>query len=138
MSNLCNMKGFTIIELAVTMTIVSILTALAVNMYSAQERNGRRMDGLNTIIAVSLAEERYRTTNSLYGTLAQAWSGVTASPAGYYTLSISNVSSTSYTISAQAQGNQANDAQNGTSCSTLQLAVSNGTVTKSPSTCWPN
>jgi type IV pilus assembly protein PilE len=130
-------SGFTLIEVMISLLIVAILATIAINSYRAQTRKGRRSDGINTIFSISLAEERHRSNNAQYGTLAQVWGGITASPQGYYSLSITNTSATGYTISAQAQGAQANDTENGTSCTTLQLTASSGTITKSPSVCWP-
>lgn len=130
--------GFTLVELIIGLLIISILSIAAIKIYSNQVLRARRMDGINAILAISLAEERYRANNASYGTLAQAWNNVSSSSEGYYTLSITNVSATSYTINAVAQGNQANDAVNGTSCTTLVLAASNGTLSKTPAVCWPN
>jgi type IV pilus assembly protein PilE len=130
-------KGFTLIELVITILIISILTVIAISLYTSQVRKGRRLDATNTLSEISLAQERYRSTNSQYGTINQVWGGVTTTTGGYYTLTISNVGSTAYTIAAQAVGDQANDSVDGTSCSTIQVSLSNGTITKSPSTCWP-
>jgi type IV pilus assembly protein PilE len=130
-------NGFSLLELMIVVTIVGILLVLAVVIYSSQVKQGRRADGIDSLNAMSLAEEQYRSNNLQYGTLAQVWSGVTSSTGGYYTLSISNVSATGYTLTAAAQGNQASDAEGATSCASLQLAVSNGTVTRTPSICWP-
>ncbi len=130
-------QGFTLIELAITILIISILTILATNLYTPFVRKGRRMDATNTLFAIQLAEERYRSNNTQYGTLAQAWGGVTATPQGYYTLAISNVGATTYTITATAVGGQANDTENGVSCTPLTLTLSSGTITQSPATCWP-
>lgn len=131
-------NGFTLIELMMTVLIVSIITIVASNIYTSYVRKGRRIDAINALLSISLAEERYRTNNALYGTLAQVWSGVSASSENYYTLAISNVSASAYTLTATATGDQANDAVNGTSCTTLTLAVSNSTITKTPTVCWPN
>lgn len=130
--------GFTLVELLITLLIISVATVVAIWTFSDQVRRGRRVDGINALLSISLAEERYRSNNTTYGTLAQVWGGVTTSAEGYYTLAISNLSATSYTISATGVGNQANDAADGTSCGVLTLAVSNGTVTKSPAVCWPD
>lgn len=127
----------TLIELMIVLAIVSILVVVTINVFSRYALKGRRIDGINAILSISLAEERYRSTHSLYGTLSQAYSGVSASPLGYYSLAVSNVTATTYTITATAQGNQASDASNGTSCSTLTLAYSSGVFTKTPSICWP-
>lgn len=130
-------KGFTIVELIIAVLIIAILAALAIAIYTLQVKQGRRADGVNALISMSLAEEQYRMTNLQYGTLAQVWSGVTASTGGYYTLAISGVSGTGYTLTATAQGAQAGDTEGSTSCATLQLTMSSGTLTRTPAICWP-
>jgi type IV pilus assembly protein PilE len=130
-------KGITAIELMIALAIVAILAVIAVVIYTSQVRQGRRADGIDSLTSLSLAEERYRANNLTYGTLAQVWSGVTTSKGGYYVLSITNVSATNYTLTATAQGDQASDADGATSCTSLQLNVSSGTITKTPSICWP-
>jgi type IV pilus assembly protein PilE len=137
MKNLTNQKGFTLIELMTTVLILGIIALISANIYSGYVRKGRRVDAVNSLLSMSLAEERYRSSNASYGTLAQAWNNQSTSQEGFYTLAISNVSSTAYTLTATAVGNQVNDAENGTSCSTITLSVSNGTITKSPAACWP-
>ena len=130
-------NGFTLIEMTITVGIVAILAVIASEIYLSQVTKGRRADGMDTISSISLAEERYRSANATYGTLAQVWNGVTASPGGYYTVAISNTSATAYTITATGTGTQATDTENGTDCSSLVFAVSNGTVTQTPAVCWP-
>lgn len=130
--------GFTLIELLITLLIISIAVVAAIWVFSDQVKRGRRVDGINALLSISLAEERYRSNNSTYGTLNQVWGGVTSSAEGYYTLAISNLSATTYTITATAVGNQATDTADGASCATLSLAVNAGTVTKSPAACWPD
>lgn len=129
--------GFTLLELIIALLIVAILSAIAVEVYSSQVRKGRRSDGTNAINSIALAEERYRTSNTTYGTIAQVWNNVTNSNGGYYTLTITNTSATGYTITATAVGDQANDTENGTTCTPLQLVVLNGSISRTPSTCWP-
>lgn len=131
-------NGFTLIEVAVAITIIAITAVIAIQLFTAQARKGRRVDGINSILAISLAEERYRSNNSQYGTLAQVNNSVSTSTEGYYTLAISNVSATAYTITATGVGDQANDIEGATACSPLSFAVSNGTTTKSPAACWPS
>lgn len=130
-------NGFTLIELLMALAILAILSTIAITSYTSYVRKGRRTDGLHTLLAMSLAEEKYRMSNNTYGTLAQVWGGVSTSPQGFYTLSISNVSATAYTLTATATGNQANDSDSGTSCTSLVLTVSNGTTTQTPANCWP-
>lgn len=124
-------------ELIIAMAILSIIATVAVGSYTSYVRKGRRIDAVNVLLSISLAQEKYRASNTSYGTLAQVWSGVSASPEGYYTIAISNVTASSYTLTATAVGDQASDSASGTSCSTLTLSMSNGTITKTPSQCWP-
>jgi len=114
-----------------------VTTLIALYYYSDKVKRGRRMDAINALMSISLAEERYRDSNSTYGTIAQVWGGVTTSEEGYYTLAISNVAATTYTVTATGTGTQTSDAVNGTSCATLTLAMSAGTITKTPAACWP-
>jgi type IV pilus assembly protein PilE len=137
MGNTMRSRGFTFLELMITVAIIAILAVIASNIYLSQVQKSRRADAMDTISAITLAEERYRSTNSTYGTLAQVWASVTATPGGYYTVAITNTSATSYTVTATGVGTQASDAENGTSCSALVFAVSNGTVTTTPAVCWP-
>jgi type IV pilus assembly protein PilE len=129
--------GFTMIELLVVIFIVAIISMVAVNTYRTFGMKSKRADGINAILNLQLAEERYRSNNTTYGTLAQL-SGSATSPQGYYSLAISNVTATTFTITATGQGNQANDNESGTACSPLVLAVSGTTVTQTPTSCWPS
>lgn len=129
-------NGFTLMELMIAIAIVSILSVVAITIYTPYIRKGRRMDGINTLLAISLAQEHYRSNNSQYGTLAQVWTGTT-SPEGYYTLAVSGASATGYTLTATAVGTQSADSVNGVSCNVLTFTMSAGTVTKAPATCWP-
>jgi type IV pilus assembly protein PilE len=130
-------NGFTLIEMVIAVALVCILTTISVMSYISYVRKSRRTDAINSLLSISLAEERYRSNNATYGTLAQAWGGVTTSQGGYYTLAISNVSATAYTITATATGNQANDSANGTSCASMVFSMSSGTISKTPAACWP-
>ncbi len=132
-----NITGFTLIELVITLGIVAIIATISTEIYLTQVQKGRRADAMDTLSSIALAEERYRSSNTTYGTLAQVWGGVTTTPGGYYTMAISAVNGTGYTITATAVGNQTNDAENGTACNSLVFAVSNAAITKTPSVCWP-
>lgn len=128
--------GFTLIELLIVVSIVAILGLIGTAIYSSQVLKGRRADAINSLLVISLAEERYRSKNSTYGTLAQVGQSST-SPQGYYTLATSNIAATTYTITATAVGSQANDKDGSTSCSTITFSMSAGTITKTPAECWP-
>ncbi len=129
-------KGFTLIELMVAVAVVGILATIAVSSYRSYSIKGNRTEAMTTLLSIQLAEEDYRTRNSTYGTIAQVWNNIQTTTSGKYNLAITVNTATAYTITATAQGSQTSDAENGTSCTTLTLAVSNGTVTKTPTACW--
>lgn len=129
--------GYTVVELMVALVIAGIITVVAVASFSSNVLQGRRIDATDMLLSISLAEEQYRASNTTYGTLAQVWGGVSTSPQGYYTVAITNVTATSYTLTATGVGNQANDVSGSTSCATITLAMSAGTLTKTPAACWP-
>ena len=131
-------KGFTIIELMIVVVIVGILAKVAISSYSTYIRKSRRADAVNTLMAMSMAEERYRANNSTYGTLAQVWNSVTTSNQGFYTVAISNVTATSYTITATGTGTQTSDTEGATACNSLVLTYSSGSITNTPAVCWPS
>jgi len=132
-------QGFSLIELVMAILILTVIIGMASAVYFKQARSGRRMDGINTIMAISLAEEQYRSYNAAYGALATVWTMGSTTPQGFYTLAVSNVSATSYTVTATGVGDQVNDTSSGTSCSPLVLTVNNatGTQTQTPAVCWP-
>jgi len=137
MKNHRKIFGFTVIEMLITVVILGILAAVAVGLYAPYSLKSRRADGVNAILNIQLSEERYRSTNSTYGSLAQLGLSTT-SPQGYYTLTTSNVGATTYTITATGTGTQANDTEGATACSPLVLTVSGTTSTPTPAACWPS
>ena len=133
-------KGFTIIELMIVLAIVAILVALALPSFQDVVRKSRRSDAMNAILNIHLAQERHRVNNVTYGTLSELGmvaAGVEklASPDGYYVLTITNLTATTYTIAGEAQDDQTNDA-----CKIFTLAFSAGNIIKTTTpinaTCW--
>ena len=129
-----NIKGFTLTELMIVVAIVAILATISIMIYSKESLRANRIDAINTLISISLKEEKYRSSNTQYGTLAQVWGGVSTTSEGHYTLAITNVGSTSYTITATATGSQTSDS----GCTSLVLTYSSGTLTRTPASCWPS
>ena len=52
-------NGFTLIELLIVIAVVGILATIAVAVYGPFVLEGRRSDGINALLSLSLAEERY-------------------------------------------------------------------------------
>jgi type IV pilus assembly protein PilE len=129
--------GFTFVELVIVLVIIGILTIFIMPAFKDQIRKSRRYDGTSTLMSIVSAEEQYRMKNTSYGTLANAWGGVTTSPEGYYNLSITGNTSTAYVLTATAaSADQALDDEAGVNCATLTITVSGLSTTKTPAACW--
>ena len=116
-------KGFTLIELMVTVAIVGVIAGIAYPSYLKSMQKGRRADAKGALTQASQAMERcYSTYGTYNNTSCAEVSALTTgfnSPKSYYTLSATE-NGTSYTVSATAVsgGPQAND----TGCTVMNLS----------------
>lgn len=124
-------KGFSIVEILIVLVILAILVIALTPAYQSYQIRSNRSDAIKSILAIQIAQEKYRITSTTYGSLANVWSG-TASYSGYYTMGVSGNTASAYVITAAALGAQTSD----TGCTTLTLTTANGTATKSPVSCW--
>ena len=60
------MRGFTLIELMITVAIVAILAAIAIPSYQDSIWKGKRAEAKAAILKALQAEERYYTQNNTY------------------------------------------------------------------------
>ena len=130
-------KGFTLIELVVVIAIVALLAALAVPSFLDSVRKSRRSDAMETIMNIQLAQEKWRASDTDYGTLVEmGFTNPQVSPKGYYSVALSSVSATGYTITATALSPQTSDY-----CGNLVLTNTAGVIAKTASggeddLCW--
>lgn len=101
-------KGFTLIEIIITMAILGILAAIAIPAYDRQSMKQRRSDGIIALTTAQGEMERYRSDNGIYAT---AGTSTTTSPRGYYTIATPTITNAgeNYSITATAVGVQIAD-----------------------------
>jgi type IV pilus assembly protein PilE len=137
--------GFTLIELMVTVAIVSILATIAVTSYSSQVLKSRRTEAKSALLDLAGREERLFSTINAYSSDASFLGYATASTPmtninfgnRYYqlTATVPTANPTTYVLTANPVGNQVND----TTCGSLgvnQLGVQTVTGTGTVATCW--
>lgn len=124
-----NKRGFTLIELMITVAIVGILAAIALPSYQNSVMKSRRADAKSSLMEFANIMERHATVNNSY--LPNP--AYTPQHTEYYTISITSNTGSAYTLTAAPIGSQADD-----ECGTLTLS-SDGTRTSGAtdnSICW--
>lgn len=127
--------GFTLIEVMITVAIVSILAMVAFPTFMDGFRKGRRAEAFAALSAVQLAQERWRANSPTYAdNLSNAPTATppglnlpaTSTPSGYYAISLSGVGADGYTALATAVSStsQAKD----TRCKVLGARMAGGNI----------
>lgn len=148
--------GFTLVEMMITVVILSILTTIAIPAYTSEVRKSRRTDARSALLDLASREERYFSTTNTYTSsptdlaygAGTTWPAAPGMPVGngYYTVVVNITAAqptatppvlAGYTITATPAGTQTGDTQ----CTTFTVdQVGNQTATgsgTSPSTnCW--
>lgn len=132
-----NARGFTLMELMVTVAIIAILSALAVPAYSKYAMRGRRSDAINALMAAAAAQEKFYFLNNRYATTAEL--NLTTSSERYYNITVDQTTnldtSAGYTLLAVPVpgGPQAAD----TDCAAFKLDAQGArTPSPDPNACW--
>ncbi len=133
-------RGFTLIELMVTIAIAIILISIAVPNYRAYVQRANRSDATAALLRLAAAQEKFYIQNNTYSTdLSAAGLGMPSTNNEYYDLSVAagagglTVGYTA-TATAKAGARQADDAD----CQsfTINERGVRGSSPKPPETCW--
>jgi type IV pilus assembly protein PilE len=136
--------GFSLLELLVTVAVISILATIAVTSYSSQVQKSRRTEAKSALLDLAGREERlFSTTNSyssdeaFLGYATAAGTPMTNMPFGngYYQLTAVAPTASTYTLTANPVGQQAGDTACG-SFSVNQLGVQTVSGTSTAAICW--
>jgi type IV pilus assembly protein PilE len=76
-----NGRGFTLIELMITVAVVAILTAVAFPSYQEHIRKVKRTEGKSALLKAAQLQERFYTSNGAYSTDLAPLFGLTAGTA---------------------------------------------------------
>lgn len=125
-----NSRGFTLIELMIAVVILGILASVAYPSYTAHVDRTRRTDGHTALLETATHLEHYFGENYRYSGATLSNLGLSGtSSEGFYTITLTTLTDTTYLITASPTGAQAND-----SCGDLTLT---NTFAKGPSeACW--
>jgi type IV pilus assembly protein PilE len=136
-------RGFTLIEVMITMAILAILAAVAVPAYFDSVRKSRRADAITALSAIAQKQENWRSNNPTYTTdLSTAGLNVPNPSSGYYTLAVTIPAGASSAVAFSATATRAGSQISDAACGNLTLAASAGQFTYSStgaqpsSRCW--
>ena len=97
--------GFTLVELIIVVAIISILASIAILAYNGYVETSKRSDAQASLMALAIAQEKYRASNPTYTTVITDLNGVSsASESGYYTLAVTAASGATFTATATPDG----------------------------------
>lgn len=109
--------GFTLIELMITLSVISILSMIAYPSYQEYIKKSRRLDAKNSLLDLASRQQKYFSINNKFSLNANdlGYSSLPADIASsngssFYKLSIASTDGgKTWTATATAQGNQSSD-----------------------------
>ena len=110
---MASLAGFTLIELMIVVALIGVLAAVALPSYQDSVRKARRADARSALTVVAQLMERRNTERNSYAgaTLGNAatdlYQAITENK--HYTLALSNLTASTFTVTAAPAGNQSLD-----------------------------
>jgi type IV pilus assembly protein PilE len=137
-------RGFTIIELFITLVMVAILASISIAAYRGYVFRANRSEGTGALLRIQVAEEKFFLQNGTYTTSVTGAAGVglsmgstSSAPSGFYTLAIAagttGAIASSYAATATAVGVQLKDVA---ACQVLTIDDQGTRAPTTASGCW--
>ena len=115
-------QAFSLIELLIVIVIIGILTTIAYPTYTSYVLKSHRSDGLAALAQDQIMLERCYSQNFSYSAACNALPTFPQnSSQKYYSISLSNLGTSTYTLTAVPQGAQTNDK----TCATMTVNQAN-------------
>lgn len=122
-------KGFTLMELMITVAIIGIIAAIAIPSYQDFVNKSRRSEAHAGLTKMQLQQEAHRMVNSTFASAFGTGSNDVHEPTSdYYTFTLSG-SANAYSVIATAKSTQTAD----TACTPMTIDQAG---TKTPAGCW--
>ena len=135
MNNSARARGFTLIEVVITVAIVAILAAVAFPTYRDHVRKSRRAEAQAYLMAVASRQQQFLLDTRAYApNLATVGVATPANVAAAYDLAVATVAGPPPTFRITATPKAASD-QVSERCGTLAIDQT-GAKTAALSTCW--
>ena len=110
-------RGFTLIELMITVAVVAILAAVALPSYQDHVRKSRRAQAKADLVEVAQLLERYHTVQNTYVGFTMPFEQSPRDGTSRYTVTLSGESASAFTLTAAPAG----EAQSKDKCGTMTL-----------------
>jgi type IV pilus assembly protein PilE len=126
--------GFTLVECLAVLAMLAVLGVMAYPSLRAYDFRAGRLDAVEALTRVQVAQEKHRNAHGLYAAELQALAGASAqSPQGRYAIRLESIGPEAYLALARAVGAQAEDP----GCATITLQVKQGFAQIGPHAgCW--
>ena len=135
-------KGFTLMEVMITVVIVGILAAIAIPNYEEYARRAKRADGTASLLRAAHNLERCGSTFGRYDHNNCAAARANQNSAdSFYLITVTNATASTYTLNASARNEQLKDNPFCDNFTIDQTGVKGATTTngkETVDTCWNN